>query len=146
MKIKENYVPRAAQKAANRQGAQMALCPNCKQQIPMNELEAHMRIELLDPSWKEQKAKADSRYASTNISHVDVANNLKRLASQRSDVFDPVTGQAISEDELARRKKAAIHSYDGAMDAKSQAQLGHMQNVNVEEQIRAIHQKFADKK
>lgn len=43
MKIKENYVPRAAQKAANRQGAQMALCPNCKQQIPMNELEAHMR-------------------------------------------------------------------------------------------------------
>ncbi|KAF4969790.1 hypothetical protein FZEAL_10164 [Fusarium zealandicum] len=146
MKIKENYVPRAAQKAANRQGAQMALCPNCKQQIPMNELEAHMRIELLDPSWKEQKAKADSRYASSNMSHVDVANNLKRLASQRSDVFDPITGQALTEEELARRKKAAIHSYDGAMDAKSQAQLGHMQNVNVEEQIRAIHQKFADKK
>lgn len=43
MKIKENYVPRAAQKTANKQGAQMALCPNCKQQIPMNELEAHMR-------------------------------------------------------------------------------------------------------
>lgn len=42
MKIKENYVPRAAQKAANRQG-HMALCPNCKQQIPMDELEAHMR-------------------------------------------------------------------------------------------------------
>ncbi|TVY62230.1 Pre-mRNA-splicing factor sap114 [Fusarium oxysporum f. sp. cubense] len=146
MKIKENYVPRAAQKAANRQGAQTALCPNCKQQIPMNELEAHMRIELLDPRWKEQKAKADTRYASSNTIHVDVANNLKRLASQRSDVFDPVTGQAISEDELARRKKAAIHSYDGAMDAKSQAQLGHMQNVNVEDQIRAIHQKFADKK
>ncbi|KAM5347137.1 hypothetical protein ACJ41O_010142 [Fusarium nematophilum] len=146
MKIKENYVPRAAQKAANKQGTQMALCPNCKQQIPMNELDAHMRIELLDPSWKEQKAKADSRYATSNISHVDVANNLKRLASQRSDVFDPVTGQAISEDELARRKKAAIHSYDGAIDAKSQAQLGHMQNVNVEDQIRAIHQKFADKK
>ncbi|KAH7158251.1 Pre-mRNA splicing factor PRP21 like protein-domain-containing protein [Dactylonectria estremocensis] len=146
MKIKENYVPRAAQKAANKQGAQMALCPNCKQQIPMNELEAHMRIELLDPSWKEQKAKADSRYAASTLSHVDVANNLKRLASQRSDVFDPVTGQALSEDELARRKKAAIHSFDGNPDVKAQAQLGHMQNVNVEEQIRAIHQKFADKK
>lgn len=47
MKIKENYVPRAAQKAANKQGAQMALCPNCKQQIPMNELEAHMRSKWL---------------------------------------------------------------------------------------------------
>jgi splicing factor 3A subunit 1 len=41
MKIKENYVPRAMQRAA--QAQQMALCPNCKQQIPMNELEAHMR-------------------------------------------------------------------------------------------------------
>ncbi|KAK0390707.1 hypothetical protein NLU13_0210 [Sarocladium strictum] len=143
MKIKENYVPRAAQKAANRQ-MQMALCPNCKQQIPMDELEAHMRIELLDPRWKEQKSKADSRHATSNISHADVANNLKRLASQRSDVFDPVTGQAVSEDELARRKKAAIQSYDGHTASKAQAHQA--QSINVEEQIRAIHQKFSDKK
>jgi splicing factor 3A subunit 1 len=143
MKIRDNYVPRAAQKAASRQGAQMAICPNCKQQIPMNELEAHMRIELLDPRWKEQKAKAETRYAASNVSHADVANNLKRLASQRSDVFDPITGQAVTEDELARRKKAAIQSFDGNPEGKVQP---HMQNVNVEEQIRAIHQKFADKK
>lgn len=48
MKIRENYVPRAAQRTASRQGAQMALCPNCKQQIPMNELEAHMRSNSSD--------------------------------------------------------------------------------------------------
>lgn len=41
MKVKENYVPRAAARAA--QKTQMALCPNCKQQIPFNELEEHMR-------------------------------------------------------------------------------------------------------
>lgn len=41
MKIKENYVPRAMQRTS--QSVQTALCPNCKQQIPMNELEAHMR-------------------------------------------------------------------------------------------------------
>ena len=100
----------------------------------------------MDPRWKEQKAKAEVRYAASNVSHADVANNLKRLASQRSDVFDPVTGQAITEDELARRKKAAIHSFDGNPEGKSQAHLNHLQSVNVEEQIRAIHQKFADKK
>ena len=44
IKIKENYVPRAAQRAANK--AQMALCPNCKQQIPINELDEHMRSEF----------------------------------------------------------------------------------------------------
>ncbi|KAH7309134.1 Pre-mRNA splicing factor PRP21 like protein-domain-containing protein [Stachybotrys elegans] len=145
MKIKENYVPRAAQKAANRIGTQMALCPNCKQQIPMNELEAHMRIELLDPSWKEQKSKAEQRYATSNISQADVANNLKRLVSQRSDVFDPVTGQSMSEDELARRKRAAVQSTDGQPEAKNAVQ-NPMQNVNVEDQIRAIHEKFASGK
>lgn len=45
MKIRENYVPRAAARAANKFGGQMALCPNCKQQIPLNELEEHMRSE-----------------------------------------------------------------------------------------------------
>lgn len=43
MKIRSDYVPRAAAQAANRRGVQMALCPNCKQQIPYNELDAHMR-------------------------------------------------------------------------------------------------------
>lgn len=46
MKIRENYVPRAAARAANKLGGQMALCPNCKQQIPLNELEEHMRSKL----------------------------------------------------------------------------------------------------
>lgn len=109
-------------------------------------LTAHSAVELLDPRWKEQKAKAESRYATTNLSTADVANNLKRLASQRSDVFDSVTGQPISEEEQARRKKVAIHSFDGNPDGKSQAHINHLQTVNVEEQIRAIHQKFAEKK
>ena len=164
MKIKENYVPRAAQRAASKFGAQTALCPNCKQQIPLNEMDEHMRskwfliparlaacadhipVELLDPRWKEQKAKADARFATTNLSTVDVANNLKRLASQRSDLFDGVTGQPISEEEQARRKKVALNSFDGNLDGKNPAHASQLQTLNIDEQIRAIHQKFADKK
>lgn len=96
---------------------------------------------MLDPRWKELRAKADSRHAMTNLSTQDVANNLKRLASQRSDVFDPVTGQSVSEEEVARRKKAAS-SYDGQPENKDAARLAQMQNMNIEEQIRQIHQKF----
>ncbi|KAK3056114.1 hypothetical protein LTS18_011713 [Coniosporium uncinatum] len=119
----------------------MAICPNCKQQVPFEELAQHMRIELLDPRWKEQKAKADARYATTNLSTNDVANNLKRLASSRTDVFDEVTGQAISEEELARRKKAAL-SYDGTIDAARDAQrIQQMQSMNIEEQLRRIKEK-----
>lgn len=47
IKIKDNYVPRAAQRAASK--AQMAICPNCKEQIPINELEDHMRSKFLPP-------------------------------------------------------------------------------------------------
>jgi len=143
MKIKENYVPRAAQRAANKFGSQMAICPNCKQQIPLDELDEHMRIELLDPRWKEQKAKAESRFTTTNLSTADVANNLKRLASQRSDVFDSVSGQPVSEEENARRKKVALNSFDGNPEGKSQAHINQLQNFNLDEQIKAIHQKFA---
>ena len=40
MRIRNDYVPRAQ---AKRQNVQMALCPNCKQQIPFDELDHHMK-------------------------------------------------------------------------------------------------------
>lgn len=46
VKIKDNYVPRAAARAANRVGAQVTICPNCKQQVPMSELDEHMRSKF----------------------------------------------------------------------------------------------------
>ena len=60
-------------------------------------------------------------------------------------MFDGVTGQPISEEEAARRKKAAT-SYDGTPVEKGDRRHDMIQNINVEEQIRAIHQKFGDKK
>ncbi|KXH53112.1 hypothetical protein CSAL01_10722 [Colletotrichum salicis] len=108
--------------------------------------EARAREQQARAEARDQKAKAEARYSTTNLSTADVANNLKRLASQRSDVFDGVTGQPLSEEEAARRKKATIHSFDGNPEGKSQAHINHLHNLNVEEQIRAIHQRFADKK
>lgn len=43
MRIRNDYVPRAQ---ARRQNVSMALCPNCGQQIPYNELEEHMRSKF----------------------------------------------------------------------------------------------------
>lgn len=101
---------------------------------------------MLDPLWKQQKAKAEARYATTNLSTVDVANNLKRLASQRSDLFDGVTGQPVSDEEQARRKKIALNSFDGNPEGKSQAHISQVQTHNLTEQIRALHQKYGEKK
>lgn len=48
MKIRENYVPKAAQKAAHKQSQQTALCSICHQQIPLSEMDEHMR-STMDP-------------------------------------------------------------------------------------------------
>ena len=98
-------------------------------------------VELLDPRWKEQRLKSELRQSTTNLSTSDVAANLKRLASQRSDVFDGVTGQpVISEEEAARRKRAALGSYDGQSGADKGPGSGR-EGLNIEEQIRQIYQK-----
>ncbi|KZM19638.1 SF3a splicing factor complex subunit [Ascochyta rabiei] len=135
-RIVTDYVPRAAKKA----NVATVVCPNCKQNIPANEIDEHIRIELLDPRWKEQRDKAEQRY-STTINTADVANNLKRFASQRDDIYDGATGLPISAEEEARRKRAAV-SYDGQPDpAKDAARLQQMQSMNVQEQLRRIQEK-----
>jgi len=95
---------------------------------------------LLDPRWKEQRAKTEARYSSV-ITPNEAANNLKRFASQRDDIYDGVTGVPISEEELARRKKAAT-SYDGQPDpTKDAARLQQMQTMNIQEQLRHIQER-----
>ncbi|KAH0371701.1 hypothetical protein KCU65_g1841, partial [Aureobasidium melanogenum] len=141
MRIRNDYVPRAQ---ARRQNATTALCPNCKQQIPYNELEQHMKIEMLDPRWREQSRIAAQRSSTTNLSTADVANNLKRLASQRSDVFDPVTGQAVSDEEAQRRKRIELSSYDGVNPSQPAPGAPGSQSTDVQEQIRQLHQKYGN--
>jgi splicing factor 3A subunit 1 len=143
MQIREGQPGARTTMAARRRNVRTVMCPNCKDQIPFDELEKHMKIELLDPQWREQRAKAESRFATTNLSHAEVANNLKRLASQRNDIFDPVTGQALTEEEQARRKKAAVASYDGGTDADGKPKPPPMgQTLDINEQIKNIHERF----
>ncbi|KAB8356359.1 hypothetical protein FH972_023943 [Carpinus fangiana] len=105
MKIRSDYVPRAKQR---RQQPTQVICPNCKQSIPADQFEEHIRIELLDPRWQQQRARAEGRAAITNLNTSDVVNNLKRLASQRSDVFDSATGKPLTPEEADRRKKQTL--------------------------------------
>ena len=109
-----------------------------------------MRIEQLDPRWREQFGKNQQRSSTTNLSTVDVANNLKRLASQRTDLFDPVTGLAVTEEEKERRKRAELGSYDGVSQvpnpAMGQAPPGvYPPGTNVDEQIRQLHQRYSQR-
>ncbi|KAI6954642.1 hypothetical protein KC355_g13507, partial [Hortaea werneckii] len=152
LKIRSDYVPRAAAQR-NKQPANTSLCPNCGQAIPNDEIANHMRIEMLDPQWRDQHRLAQQRSSTTNLSTQDVADNLKRLASQRTDLFDPVTGQAITAEEQERRKRVELGSYDGVAGGAGQQQAGLAPGTmgvggedrpqGVDEQVRRLHQKYA---
>lgn len=107
-----------------------------------------MKIESLSPEWREQMMKNQQRSSTTNLATADVANNLKRLASQRTDVFDPITGQAISPEEQERRKRAELSSFDGSAQAYQQHQLAPgafppgTERPDVQEQIKYLHDKY----
>ena len=62
-------------------------------------------------------------------------------------MFDPVLGHPVSDEEAGRRKRAALNPApaEALPEAKVLPQPP-AQVVNVEEQIRAIHQKFASEK
>lgn len=129
MKIRNDYVPRAQQRRAT---AGQVICPNCNLPFPADQINEHMRIELLDPRWQQQRAKAEGRSATTNLNTADVANNLKRLASQRSDVFDSATGQPLTPEESDRRKKQTA----GFAQMPAQAGMpGMTQGMSIPEQL-----------
>ena len=151
MRIKSDYVPRAQQR---QRAANTALCPNCGQQIALNELDQHMRIELLDPRWKEQRAKADSRFASTNLGGTDVAANLKRLRARTGgDTSDPVAESAArvleQQEEEERRKRLKVDEQTGppaypmpAVETQKPPLAQQGKDMSLQEQINRIHQKF----
>lgn len=59
-------------------------------------------------------------------------------------MFDGATGQALTAEEEARRKKAAT-SYDGNLPDGKTKGVPPAQNVDVNEQIKNIHAKFSSK-
>ena len=142
MRIRQDYVPRAQQRASR--GA-TGLCPNCGQQIPLAEMEQHLRIELLDPEWKKQQAKATARSATTNLGGTDVAANLKRLRERTGGggVADPMAEAAskvlAEQEEEERRKKTRLDGSGGDMAYTGQPPAG--KDLSVQEQIRLIRAK-----
>lgn len=43
------------------------ICPRCGVAVKISEMEEHVRIELLDPKWREQKAVFDSRQKGSTL-------------------------------------------------------------------------------
>lgn len=146
MRIKSDYIPRAQ---LRQQQKATSICPNCGQSVLNSELDQHLRIELLDPRWKEQQSKAAARFSTTNLGGTDVAANLKRLREKTDGGSSDAVAEAAArvlgdqeEEERRKRQRMEATGYAGAMptvDSAQRPQGSH--GMSVQEQIRQIHLK-----
>jgi splicing factor 3A subunit 1 len=144
MKIVKDYTPKAyALKSAVDRPT--VICPRCKQVIPVDEMDDHVRIELLDPKWREQKLAAELKKKESNLLQegTDVAKNLKAFSGYRSDIFgteETEIGRKIGEEE---EKKKRIEKekvvWDGHTASINMATQRAAAGVSIDEQIAAIH-------
>ena len=60
--------------------------------VPIDAASEHLRIELMDPKWREERDRAQAKFATTNqlADGGDVAANLRRMAEKREDIFGNV--------------------------------------------------------
>lgn len=99
MKIKKNYT-KTATSGSGTQAVGTQKCPKCQQEIPLTEWKEHMKLELMDPKWREEKLKRDERAKLNSLADGDeISRNLRRMAPERRDVFGqrdgPTGGDSI---------------------------------------------------
>ncbi|WWC89581.1 uncharacterized protein L201_004506 [Kwoniella dendrophila CBS 6074] len=145
MKIKKDYVPKGIQRGGV---VATAKCPNCGQSIPENELSEHMRIELLDPKWKEQKKNLELRRAQAQQLQqgADVVASLKNLAHARTDLFgddlDEAQRKQREEEEKQKRREREKIVWDGHTASAARTTENFQSSFNVEDQIKNIHNRI----
>lgn len=104
-----------------------------------------MRIELLDPKWKEQRDALEARKAQASELQrgANVVTSLKNLARTRVDIFgaeaDEERRKKEEEEERARRREREKVVWDGHTASKANTLDKFSTNVNFDEQIAAIH-------
>ncbi|KAI0781153.1 Pre-mRNA splicing factor PRP21 like protein-domain-containing protein [Trametes elegans] len=141
MKIRTDYVPKLHKKGIEK----LTTCTICGQQIPVDELQEHMRIELLDPKWKSQRDALEARKAQASELQrgANVVSSLKNLARTRVDIFgaeaDEEKRKKEEEEERLRRREREKVVWDGHTASKANTLDKFSTNVNFDEQIAAIH-------
>ncbi|KDE04288.1 hypothetical protein MVLG_05246 [Microbotryum lychnidis-dioicae p1A1 Lamole] len=142
MKIRKDYVPKANRPAAPSQ----AFTTFNNQQIPVEEFASHVRIELLDPKWKEDKRQSEVNRSTANLlpQGTDVSSSIRNLAAHRPDIFgvgtdDEARRKQEQAETLARSKKRELGVWDGHTTTKDAITSRYQAGANLDEQIEALH-------
>ena len=104
MKIVTNYKRKTESK--NTKKIDYQKCPLCNENIPTDEISQHMRIELLDPKWKEINKEIKERKLEVSVAPTsDFINYLGDFAKDRPDLFGDDVNDIIRVEEWKKVEK-----------------------------------------
>jgi len=96
IKVRTDYRPGSGAGAAAGPSITGYVDPRTGQQIPLEAASEHLRVDLLDPQWRrDQQIYQSRRQDSLFVAGADVAENLRALASKRTDVFADRSSDAL---------------------------------------------------
>ncbi|KAL7428069.1 hypothetical protein ACHAXM_001120 [Skeletonema potamos] len=79
--------------------------PISGKQIAIADMPEHMRIQLLDPKWAEERRRFLDKQRETNfVAGEDIASNISRLAQAREDIFGSSSQNALDQKADSERR------------------------------------------
>lgn len=150
MKIRKDYVPKTL---AERQSAQQmtTTCPVCGETIATADMAEHVRIELRDPKYREQRAELESRRAqqAALTAGADPSRYLKSLAGARTDIFGSQSQEeALARKEAEERQRARDREriiWDGHAASRTSTTENFNRSDQVASQMKDIQGRFKPK-
>lgn len=139
LKVKKNYVRKSGQSDNT-----TVRCDVCGHNIPVNEYNEHLRIELMDPRHQQMKSELTQRTQNTaTASGEELSANLQIFSKKRPDIFGTVDDQVNTND---RKKNEKIlwdgHSNTMTRTTANVAMLQQQTKKNFEESLKSTQEKI----
>jgi len=139
MNVRKDYVKPSAASSNVLRALQYQLCPKCGQEIPIDEMEQHMKIELLDPKYRQQRQAALERSKGLSLANdQEISRNLELFAKKRTDIFgdkEEEIDKTIQGEKEKPPEKIVWDGHTASIARTTNAVIGR----TIEEQIAAIH-------
>lgn len=110
IKVRKGYQAKTLAERKAAAAGQSSVCPVCGETVLSSEMDEHIRIELSNPQYREQRQDLERRKAeqSALMEGANPSQHLKQFAGKRTDIFGGVAeeeAQRRREQEEARKRK-----------------------------------------
>jgi splicing factor 3A subunit 1 len=103
IRVVPSYQPKVVSSQTNRN--EMVIDPISGKSVPIKDMQEHMRIQLLDPKWAEERKKFQEKQKDSNLVGGDVvASNLARFSQARGDMFGAADQDMLSKGTDSKKR------------------------------------------